>query len=373
MTANIYSQAAYESEPQSLFPGLSAKRTGNLHQKRFRLLTVADLLQRQPAPWLIKNLWPRKGIAAIFGPSGSGKTFLAISMMGAISTGTEWFGYHVGRAPVVYIVLEGIHGVSQRFTAHIREVGPVGDLHLIESDMSLVSLHDEHALVETIAEAGLAGARIIIDTFAQATVGMDENSGEDMTRAISACKRIQEKTDGLVVLIHHTGKDAGRGMRGHSSLIGAIDAAIEVSGGQDGSPRQWTARKVKDGEGGRIHPFALRRVVLGTDDDGDEISSCIVEATEATGDAVRRAKVPSGGNQKIVWDALGDLLKNSRQFGMADAPATRPCINLTDAIDQVRGRLPTDQKRQTERMREAITGLISKGLIKHSEGWLWIS
>ena len=373
MSANVFSQAAYEGDASSLFPGLSGKRTVTLPPKRFKLLTVADLLQRQPAPWLIKNLLPRKGIAAIFGPSGSGKTFLAISMMGAISMGHEWFGYHVGQAPVVYIVLEGIHGVSQRFTAHIHEVGPVGNLHLIESDMSLVSLHDEYALVETIADAGLAGAVIVVDTLAQATVGMDENSGEDMTRAIAACKRIQEKTEGLVVLIHHTGKDTSRGMRGHSSLIGALDAAIEVSGGQDGSPRQWTARKVKDGESGLIHPFTLRRVVLGHDDDGDETSSCVIEASEATGDSVRRAKVPSGGNQKIVWDAMGDLLKNSRQFGMADAPSTRPCIALSDAIDQVRGRLPTDPKRQTERTRDAITGLISKGLIKHSEGWLWVS
>ena len=57
------------------------------------------------------------------------------------------------------------------------------------------------------------GAVIVVDTLAQATVGMDENSGEDMTRAIAACKRIQED-EGLVVLIHHTGKDTSRGMRG---------------------------------------------------------------------------------------------------------------------------------------------------------------
>ena len=33
--------------------------------------------------------------------------------------------------------------------------------------------------------------------------------------------------------------------------------------------------KVKDGEDGVVTPFRLEHVVLGTDEDGDEISSCV--------------------------------------------------------------------------------------------------
>ena len=39
---------------------------------------------------------------------------------------------------------------------------------------------------------------------------------------------LQATLGGLVLAIHHSGKDAGRGLRGHSSLHAALDAVIEV-------------------------------------------------------------------------------------------------------------------------------------------------
>jgi len=373
MPVNIFNQAAYEDDIAAIAPGLNSLPSRKQLPKRFKLLTLADILQRHPASWLIKNVAPRQGIMAVFGPSGSGKTFLVISLVAAISQGSNWFGLRVTKAPVIYIPLEGVHGIAQRFKAHVSEIGPLGDLHLIESELNLVNVNDESALVDVIADAGLEDPVIVIDTLAQATVGMDENSGEDMGRVIAVCKRIQEKTNGLVILLHHTGKDSARGMRGHSSLIGALDAAIEVVGGSDGAPRQWIARKVKDGESGKAFPFNLRRVVLGYDNDGDEISSCVIEPTDEACKAVRSARIPSGGNQRLVWDALGDLLKHSKHFGMAGSPPTRPCLQLSAAIDQLRDRLPCDPKRRAERTREAITGLINRGLISLRDDWLWIS
>ncbi len=63
-------------------------------------------------------------------------------------------------------------------------------------------------------------------------------------------------TGGLVVLVHHTGKDATKGLRGHSSLFAALDAAIEVS--RSGERREWILAKSKDGRDGSTHPFKLR-------------------------------------------------------------------------------------------------------------------
>lgn len=88
-------------------------------------------------------------------------------------------------------------------------------------------------------------------------------------------------------------------------------------------------------------------------------------------DSVSRARVPRGGNQRIVWDGLGELLRASSDFGKADAPPSRPCVRLDDAIHSLRGRLTCPTDRQTERTRQAVTGLIASGLIHHREGWLW--
>lgn len=58
-----------------------------------------------------------------------------------------------------------------------------------------------------------------------------------------------------MLLVHHTGKEAGRGMRGHSSLLAAMDCVIEVK--RKGDEREWHVVKSKDGEDGASHPFKL--------------------------------------------------------------------------------------------------------------------
>ena len=57
-----------------------------------------------------------------------------------------------------------------------------------------------------------------------------------MGQIIAAAKELQTFVGGLVVLVHHTGKDASKGLRGHSSLQAALDAAIEVR--RDGDNRE---------------------------------------------------------------------------------------------------------------------------------------
>jgi hypothetical protein len=64
-----------------------------------------------------------------------------------------------------------------------------------------------------------------------------------MGEILEAAKRLQSLTGGLVVLVHHTGKDATKGLRGHSSLFAAMDAAVEVS--RDGDRREWKVAKAR--------------------------------------------------------------------------------------------------------------------------------
>ena len=83
---------------------------------------------------------------------------------------------------------------------------------------------------------------------------------------LAGMKRLQEITGGLVIIVHHTGKDASKGLRGHSSLAAALDGAIEVERTQ--TSRSWSAAKVKDGEDGKQRAFKLHVVDLGRDGDG---------------------------------------------------------------------------------------------------------
>ena len=73
---------------------------------------------------------------------------------------------------------------------------------------------------------------IIIDTFNMACPNIEENSAKEMSGVITKAKLIAEKLNSTVLIIHHSGKDESRGMRGSSSLKASMDTIIYVK--QDG-------------------------------------------------------------------------------------------------------------------------------------------
>ena len=176
-------------------------------------------------------------------------------------------------------------------------------------------------------------------------------------------------TGGLVTVVHHSGKDATRGLRGHSSLFAALDAAVEVS--RDGDRREWKVAKAKDGADGAAHPFRLEVMDLAPDDEGEPVTSCVVCPDETPQDATR-SRLPKGGNQKVVLDALGDLLRKSADRGKAGAPPQRPCVETEAAVEAIAPRLPCEPLRQKERSRQALSGLLASGVLMSREGWLWL-
>ncbi len=245
---------------------------------RFRPLTPEELGSQKALSWRVKGILPAKGIAAWFGPSASGKSFLCIAAAVAIAEGHPFFGHITRQAPVLYVGLEGEGGYWGRVAAWQRHHGramPENMRFLLQS-FRLTDSQD----VADLAAICPRGCVIIIDTLNRACPGMDENSSRDMGAAIEGAKTLQELTDGLVVLVSHTGKDATKGLRGHSSLFAALDAAVSVS--RDGEMRSWKVEKAKDGKDGDGHRFRLIVVDIGVDDDGDRMTSCVVIADENT-------------------------------------------------------------------------------------------
>jgi hypothetical protein len=342
--------------------------------QRFRLMTPADLASLPPVRWRVRGVLPFDGIGAIFGPSGSGKSFLTLDMLASVANGGEWFGCRVKPAPVLYVALEGEAGIAQRVKAYEMKHGAVSaGFRFMLQALDIRNAGDRADLVRAIKTAGWCGGVLCLDTLNRAAPGMDENDSKSMGEVIGAAKAIQAELGGLVLLVHHTGKDATKGMRGHSSLHAALDAAVEVC--RDGDRREWKMHKSKDGEDGEAHPFRLDVVDVGTDDEGEPITSCVVVPEESTGDVVRRVLPPKSGHQRTIWDALGPMFRAAGCFAPEgapkDLPAGRPCARLDAAIDATRSLLICDDKRRTERTQAAITGLINRGLLVHREGWLW--
>ncbi len=346
-------------------------KTERTAPQRFRPVSASELGSRPPVRWRVRDVLPLEGIAAVYGPPSCGKSFLALDLLAAIAAGRAWFACRVRPAPVLYIGLEGEAGIAQRVRAHQARHGIADGMRFLLAPLDLRQPQDRADIVQAARAAGLAGGVLCIDTLAASAPGMDENASADMGEIIAALKALQAELGGLVLAVHHTGKDATKGLRGHSSLLGALDAAIEVTRTED--RREWRTAKSKDGADGDAHPFRLEVVELDTDDEGEPVTSCVVAPEERAADAVRRVRLPQGGNQKIVFDALRDLLREARRFGMAGAPPTRPCIELEEAIEKTRDRLACTSDRKTERTRQAITGLVNSGALALREGWIWLA
>ena len=340
-------------------------------EPRYKLLGADDLRNLPALAWRVRGVLPAVGLAGLYGPSASGKSFLALDMAAAIAGGHRWFDCRVEAAPVVYAALEGEGGFKLRvaaWEAHTGRALPDG-LAMVLQSFKLTEPQD----VIDLAAVVPAGAVVFLDTLNRAAPTADENSSKDMGEILSAAKLLQSLINGLVVLVHHTGKDATKGLRGHSSLFAALDAAVEVS--RDGERREWKVAKSKDGQDGDAQPFKLQIETLGTDDHGDAITSCVVVRDTAAQD-VRAVKLPQGGNQKVVLEVVRDLLKKAGPFNTPGAPATcppgRPAIELEESLSRIAERLTVAPDRKAERARDAVTGLVSRGVLGCDKGWIWL-
>ena len=346
-------------------------RRTNAPSMRFKVQSGADLCAASPMRWMVRGVLPLQGLAALYGPSGSGKSFLMLDAAMAVAEGANaWFGRRVIQCPVTYCALEGEAGMGKRVKAwSLYNKRPVpARLRFITQPVDLLNSRDVTDLAKAVQAAGGCGGMVILDTLNRAVPGADENSSMDMGSIIAAAKQLQMLTGGLVLLVHHTGKDASKGLRGHSSLYAALDGAIEVH--KTDSRREWRVAKSKDEETGTVHAFKLNVVTVGCDVDGEEITSCVA-APDAAIDSVKRAKLPSGGNQKIALDALAESLSKSEEFNKDGVPSGHPCIRMDEAVSLIAARLTCEAKRRTERAQQALTALLSKQVFSLKGDWLW--
>ncbi len=242
----------------------------------------ADSLTRgEPVGWLIKGVLPAADLVSIYGASGAGKSFVALDMAAAIARGVPWRGRKTKQGRVLYVAAEGSGGYGNRVKALCDRycIGASDlDIAFVTMPPNVLEQDDISELVATAKAVGDVQL-VIIDTLAQVTPGANENTSEDMGRALANLRIIGQATGATVMPVHHAGKDLSRGARGWSGMKGAMDAEIEVNRDLETDAREIVVRKQKDGQDGERFGFKLETVVLGIDHDGDEITSCIVVPT----------------------------------------------------------------------------------------------
>ncbi|MDB2550152.1 helicase RepA family protein [Porticoccaceae bacterium] len=341
--------------------------------QKYIFLTRDDILALPKMEWRIKGVLPTRGVSAIYGPSSSGKSFLAIDLAAAICSGSDWFEKKCKPTSVIYIGLEGSAGIQNRVKAW--EVGRNKQLppnfSVVLADFNLTDAADIQAIIDQTPKASV----LIIDTLNRATPGRDENSSSDMGLTLAAAKCLEQAIEGLVVLIHHTGKDQAKGLRGHSSLYAALDSAIAVTKNDKSNTKTWSLAKSKDEVDQVNFGFRLQPHVIGKDEDGGDETSCTIEPESSF---VPQMSEPTSSRQKPAFKAIKSIVSDSSFTGMAGAPFYTNCTSLDSTVIAVVGTLGTvaqsKRKNTAKRLIEQLcsNGYLTSGIDDEGDAWYWL-
>ena len=252
---------------------------------------------RPATTWLVKHVLPACGHGLLSGQWGTAKTFTAIDLAAAVATGQPFLGHAIKRqCGVLFIAAEGANQVRLRFDAVWKEKCGDGKERApfcwYETAPTLLQKGSAEKLIAMARQAeaqlmrdyGLPLGLIIIDTLA-ACAGY-RRSGEENDNAVgqalmNVLKAVAQDISCYVLGVDHFGKDMEAGTRGAAAKESSADSVLVCLGHKELSGAITNARlavrKNRGGPQGQEHPFTLRVVEMGQDEDGEPETTMVVD------------------------------------------------------------------------------------------------
>jgi hypothetical protein len=355
-----------------------------------------DSIKDEPVEWLIESIIPKRAFVALYAPPASFKSFIALDIAEAVATGRDWMGYRVPKkGAVLYIAGEGHGGMGARVKAcKIQNNSPDGaNLYVIRAQINIRSSQEDfdaliNAINELIAEIDESLELIILDTLMRMSGGgFNENSSEDMGGFITQAGKLQAIYLCAMLLIHHSGKDITKGLRGHSSLLGAVDTELEIQR-QDSVINSadpsvignaiLTVTKQKDGADSITVGIEVVNVEIGESALGFEtITSLAVRHNpEIASSNLKGNKnnAGSGNNQRIEMDSLMKVIKAKGSYRVVDG-TSRYGVALDDWRAEfwgMKGCTEDDKAAFKKAWLRARERLVAVNKVVIGSGWVWL-
>jgi hypothetical protein len=246
-----------------------------------------------------------------------------------VALGRPYRERRVHPGAVVYCAFEGQTGFEARVEAfRLRHLADdFGEVPFFLQPAPLDLFRDHQELIAVIRRQALSPVLVVLDTLNRSLAG-SESSDEDMSAYVQAADAIRDAFDCAVTIIHHCGIDGTR-PRGHTSLTGAVDVQLAVRRDAGGNIVV-ELELAKDGAQGETITNALEVVEVGTDEDGEMITSCVVVPAQGV-PVAQKSRLPKTA-QKVLA-AFHRLRDDCRTEPLPFMPGPRG-VNLDDLRDQ---------------------------------------
>jgi len=277
---------------------------------RLHLLDLTEFATQPSTRWLVRGILPPDSLVVVFGSAKGGKTFSTVDMLMHAAHGMNWCGHRVTRPlRVAFLAGEGRNGLRVRLHAWIEHHDTAqltGAFKVLPTSISLPNRVEE--LIELLKP--LKPDVVVADTLNAYFGPGDENSTQDMTHFVAACRRLRESLSCSVVVLHHTPVVDTRRERGSGVLRGAADVVIQVAKDESGSGcigfQVVTGRDIEP----MPQPLALRLDRVETDwmdEDGEPLTTCVVRAAGQPVTLPGRGLRPLGQAQATVLACAREL------------------------------------------------------------------
>ena len=381
--------------PQRLLESPETPQDFEVPPKSKFLVESWDSIKDEPVEWLVESIIPRRAFVALYAPPASWKSFIALDLAEAIATGRDWMGYKIPKkGAVLFISGEGHGGMGARVKAcKIQNSSPDGaNLYVIRAQINIRSSQEDfdaliNAINELIAQIDEPLEIIILDTLMRMSGGnFNENSSEDMGGFISQTGKLQQIYNCALMVIHHSGKHI-KGLRGHSSLLGAVDTELEIirqdSVINSADPSVignaiLTVSKQKDGADSIAVGIEIVLVEIGTSTLGFEITTSLAirHNQDIAGSNSQGSKnnAGNGGNQKIEMDSLMKVIKAKGSYREVDG-TSRFGVALDDWRAEfwgMKGCTEDDKAAFKKAWLRARERLVAVNKIVIGSGWVWL-
>ena len=197
-------------------------------------------------PWLVEGLWRQDMNIGLFAERKAGKTTAVIDLVRGILTGSDVFGRFPVTVPegTEVVLFDTEMPVELLYDDYTK--AKVGNL----SRLRLASLRGRESTFDVRVPALRAqwaaritpGSVLVFDCLYSilAALGISEND-DGVAAVMLGLRALATEAKALgTALVHHLGKDADRGARGHSSIEGFADVLCHI--GLDGPLAPETAR-----------------------------------------------------------------------------------------------------------------------------------